>query len=172
MSDRLAHRPSQRLIAPAACVLLSLPVAAPAQDLTSSDSLAALIANLDTVLAAGVTPEATAAILGSSLGPLGPDRNATLLADADQGAYRLSAITITGASFGTPRIGFDVNGPCITSQDAAPVFPAAQWAPYPDRDPARFSQLVETRVDATIRLTFRIRDGCLAAMSMEKAPLR
>ena len=95
-----------------------------------------------------------------------------MLTDADQGAYRLSAIAITGGALGTPRIGFDVSGPCIASQDAAPLFPAAQWAPYPDRDPQRFSQLVETRVDATIRLTFGIGDGCLAAVSMEKAPLR
>lgn len=162
------------LIFAGVCALFcgAVPATAAAQGLPPSDALAALIAKLDVVLAAGMTPEAAAAILGSSLGPPGPDRSATLLTDADQGAYRLSAIAITGGALGTPRIGFDVSGPCIASQDAAPLFPAAQWAPYPDRDPQRFSQLVETRVDATIRLTFGIGDGCLAAVSMEKAPLR
>ncbi len=169
------------LISAGVCALFwsAFPVAATAQGSQTaerppppSDALAALIAKLDTVLAAGMTPEATGAILGSSLAPPGRDLSVTLLADANQGGYRLSAITITGGAFGTPRIGFDLSGPCIASDDAAPLFPAAQWAPYPDRDPARFSQLVETRIDATIRLTFRIGDGCLAAVSMEKAPLR
>jgi hypothetical protein len=160
------------LISAGVCALVSsaLPVVAAAQSVPPTDALAALIAKLDAVLAAGVTPEAAAAILGSSLAPPGPDLSVTLLADADQSGYRLSGIAIAGGASGTPRIGFDLTGRCIASEDAAPLFPAAQWAPYPDRDPRRFSQLVETRVGSTIKLTFRLGDGCLAAISMEKAP--
>lgn len=168
------------LISAGVCALFwsALPVVTAAQSSPTAerpqpaDALSALIAKLDAVLAAGVTPEATAAILGSTLAPPGRDLSVTLLADADQGAYRLSAIAITGGASGTPRIGFELTGPCIASEDVAPLFPAAQWAPYPDRDPARFSQLVETRVGSTIKLAFRLGDGCLAAISMEKAPLR
>ena len=160
------------LISAGVCALVcgAFPGAASAQGLPPTDALSALIARLNSVLAAGMTPEAAAAVLGSSLGPPGRDPSVTLLNDADQGGYRLSGIAIAGGALGTPRIGFDLTGPCIASQEATTVFPAAQWVPYPDRDPARFSQLVETRIDATIKLTFRIGDGCLAAISMEKAP--
>lgn len=168
----------QRIIALALALLGgALPVAAVAQGTPIkerpplfADGLPTLIAKLDAVLAANMAPEATAAILGSSLAATSRDVGATMLADTEHGPHRLSGIGISSGPYGNPRIGLDVSGPCITSQDASSLFPAAQWSPYPDRDPAKFNQLVETRIGDTIKLVFALSDGCLAAISAEKLP--